>query len=625
MIHRLTLSTLIAGICVVVAAPPASAQAELQRPAMVLAHASASPHANIHGVVLDDGGRPLGGAVVSAFGSTTAFAVSDPAGRFAFRNVPYGPYLVRAHLQGYIPPRARLVQVNRTTLTVSAIALTRRATEDDAVPVLTAGVAADDAVQTAPAEADVHDHSEVAWRLRHLKRGVLKDTAIDLLGVTRPDDSFMDHSLAGLGRAFESTARLTSLFADVPWNGHVDLLTTTSFDSPQELLSPQAWPQRGVAFVALEAPTAGGHWTMNGAVTQGDLSSWTVAASFRRAPAEHRYEAGISYGAQWALSRTTTAPALTEGSRNVGAAYAYDEWAIVPKLSVNYGAKYARYDYLAEPGLFSPRAGLTVMPFEADTLKFRAAVSRRLTAPGAEEFMPPTTGVWIPPERTFSSLSPRHGLTPQQLDHVELAAERAWIGNVVVGVRAFRQRIDDQLMTQFGAGAAGNRGLSHYYVASAGDLQASGWGVNVSHLLAERVKASVDYTQVRSTRQGPSPDADALALVAISTPGAAGDHFHDLTTSVASTLPVTDTRVFLVYKLNSRFADAGPHGAQPAARFDLRLTQALPFLSAGGAEWEVLVAVRSLFREELLDTSVYDELLVIRPPKRVIGGVTVRF
>jgi hypothetical protein len=39
----------------------------------------------------------------------------------------------------------------------------------------------------------------------------------------------------------------------------------------------------------------------------------------------------------------------------------------------------------------------------------------------------------------------------------------------------------------------------------------------------------------------------------------------------------------------------------------------------------MLVAVRSLFRDELLDASVYDELLVMRSPKRVVGGVTVRF
>jgi hypothetical protein len=43
------------------------------------------------------------------------------------------------------------------------------------------------------------------------------------------------------------------------------------------------------------------------------------------------------------------------------------------------------------------------------------------------------------------------------------------------------------------------------------------------------------------------------------------------------------------------------------------------------ADWEMLVAVSNRFRDELVDASVYDELLVVQPPKRVLGGVTVRF
>jgi len=39
----------------------------------------------------------------------------------------------------------------------------------------------------------------------------------------------------------------------------------------------------------------------------------------------------------------------------------------------------------------------------------------------------------------------------------------------------------------------------------------------------------------------------------------------------------------------------------------------------------ILVAVSNLFKEALYENSVYDELMVVRPPKRVLGGVTVRF
>src|SRR5258708_34479213 len=58
--------------------------------------------ADLHGIVLDGRGQPLAGAVISALGSTSAFAVSDKSGRFTLRDLQSGPYLVRAHLQGYV-------------------------------------------------------------------------------------------------------------------------------------------------------------------------------------------------------------------------------------------------------------------------------------------------------------------------------------------------------------------------------------------------------------------------------------------------------------------------------------------------------------------------------------------
>jgi hypothetical protein len=116
-----------------------------------------------------------------------------------------------------------------------------------------------------------------------------------------------------------------------------------------------------------------------------------------------------------------------------------------------------------------------------------------------------------------------------------------------------------------------------------------------------------------------------LALVAIAMRRDAGQRIHDVTTSIESTLPVTETRLFAIYKINSALADADAGAPGAGARFDVQVNQSLPFLNFSGGQWEMLVAVRSLFRDDLLDASVYDELLVMRSPKRVVGGVTVRF
>jgi hypothetical protein len=56
----------------------------------------------------------------------------------------------------------------------------------------------------------------------------------------------------------------------------------------------------------------------------------------------------------------------------------------------------------------------------------------------------------------------------------------------------------------------------------------------------------------------------------------------------------------------------------------VQINQALPF-DLAGTRWEVLVGVRNLFRDPNDPASVYDELLVVKPPKRVVGGFLVRF
>src|SRR6188474_2979165 len=55
----------------------------------------------IEGKVTDERGKPLDGAVISALGGTTAFAVSDASGQYTLKQLPPGPYLVRVHLAGF--------------------------------------------------------------------------------------------------------------------------------------------------------------------------------------------------------------------------------------------------------------------------------------------------------------------------------------------------------------------------------------------------------------------------------------------------------------------------------------------------------------------------------------------
>ena len=132
------------------------------------------PQTELRGTVVDEEGQSLGGVVVSALGGTTAFAVSDRNGRFTLRDLSAGPYLVRAHLQGYVPARAKIIQVTTTARDIS-IALTRVQGLSGQPQILQAGIGGVDGEESSSADDDSVDHGEIAWRLRHLRRSVLKD------------------------------------------------------------------------------------------------------------------------------------------------------------------------------------------------------------------------------------------------------------------------------------------------------------------------------------------------------------------------------------------------------------------------------------------------------------------
>jgi hypothetical protein len=626
-----------AGLCLAIPAQPASAQLTARPQPQLVSRRTVTSAVELSGVVADQNGHPLAGAVVSAIGSDSAFAVSDRDGRFTFRTLPQGPYVVRAHLQGYLPARARLIQVGTSAHSAFTITLVKRSESVDAPTVLAAGVGVVDEPQAAgPEPADTHEHDELAWRLRHLKRSVLKDDGHGLpgLGGASGDDRSEDGpgaaSGAGLRRAVGGSARVaSSLLADLPLAGQFNFLTTTSFERPQDLFSSDAALPRGVAFLSLAAPMANGEWQVRGALTQGDLSSWIVAGSYAhelRAP--HAYQAGFSYGMQrYAGGNAAALASMRDGSRTVGALYAYDQWTVTPAVRLDYGAKYANYGYLRDrdQGLWSPRAGIEIRPSQRDSLLLRASASYRESAPGAEEFIPPALGVWLPPERTFSPVS-RHGtFSAQKVEHVEVSAERQLPGELVVGVRAFRERGDDQIVTLFGLSVLDDASIGHYRVGSAGDFDARGWGVNVSRQVGEGTRATIDYSLVDADWTRPSPDARVLAFVA-SQVLRTSDRVHDLTASVESVLAPTSTRVFVLYKLNTAVASPGFEQANAGgARFDVQVNQALPFLGFTNARWEALVAVKNVFHDDFANSSVYDELLVIRPPTRVLGGVTVKF
>lgn len=593
---------------------------------------------SIQGVVIDEKGAPLPGAMVSALGAAMLMATTDSRGRFLIQPLPSGEYQLRVHLAGFVSSRRDGVRVTTATADVNKIQLRRADEPPHARSILAAGVTAPPAETTSPENGD--NHTDVAWWLRHLKRSVLKqdgsvvsiaDAAGDG-GLAPPGD---DEPLAGgasrFGRAFDSAANMAaSFFTATPFSGEVNFLTTSAFGPGQFAFSD--FVPRGVAYMSIGAPAASGRWDVRASMSQSDVSAWILAGSFTsRVASTHAYEFGVSYSTQQyqhPAPRALMLPgnaSLNDDSRNVGELYGTDRWTINPTLAVEYGARLARYDYLARHSLLSPRLGLTLSP--ASNTHITASVAQRMVAPGAEEFLAQTTvGPWLPPERTFAPLA-GEDLRVERARFFDIGIHHEFGGDVIVGMRRYEQRVDNQLVTLFGLPVDGGPETpGHYFVASAGGVQADGWGFSIGSAPARRVRGSVDYsiTHAAWLSRGDMAAIAAWAPMAIRPQR---EDIHDVTTSLETELPQTATRVFVLYKLNSAFA-RGDDPTRPSFdyRFDVQVNQALPFMPfSDAARWEVLVGVRNMFRDPTDMTSIYDELLVVHPPKRVVGGVLVRF
>jgi hypothetical protein len=358
-------------------------------------------------------------------------------------------------------------------------------------------------------------------------------------------------------------------------------------------------------------------------MSEGDLASWVVAGSFvSKLQGAHAYRVGLSYSTQeYQGGNPAALAAVSNGSRNVGQVYAYDRWRISPAVVLDFGGSYSRFDYLDRRGLLSPRAGLTFEPVKGT--RVMTGIAQRMVAPGAEEFLYPGIGPWLPPERTFAPLT--GALRPERLRYVDVGLEQSLGSEYVVGVRRFRHSVDDQLATLFGMSLADEpQSLGHYYVENTGSFNADGWVLRFASPAATRVQAAVDYTvaQARWTTRNATPLLAGYAPAAVRPER---EDIHDITTSVQTQIPETATRVFVIYRVSNGFTRY-THPDRPGldARFEVQVNQALPF-DLAGTQWEVLVGLRNLFRDPTEPGSVYDELLVVRPPKRVVGGFLVRF
>ena len=576
----------------------------------------------VQGTVRDERGQVVDGVRISAVGTTTAVAWTDRTGHFAL-TLPSGEYVVRAQRDGYASSYGDLVMVRSSTAIDKTITVTRQV---GARPVMVAGVANGPVIPPSAIEPDPdHPHDETAWQLRHLKRPVLRDIGGVTAAAARAQN-FKPTTKNFLDWAFTNSARLATSFFNQSLTGQVNFVTTSAVDS--QLGWSQSAP-RSVAYLSLSAPVGSlGDWRVRGSMAATDLSSWVVLGEFTaRQTRTHAFSLGMGYSTQTYADPAQVAFAADAATtRAVGGLYGDDRWRIADGLELDYGLRWDRYSYIARsPNLLSPHGGVRLRLNRQLTLV--GNVAQQMVAPGSTEFLPPTVaGPWLPPERTFASLSASGQFRAERVRHFDAGIEQALGANGALQLRRFRQEIDDQTATIFGLETDGTPWTAgHYYVASIGSATVDGWSLRAAGTVSSRLSGSVEYTIGRS-QWLPGGSARRVDLVAPSAVRRGVEHVQDLTTSVDVAIPESDTRVSLMYRVESAFSrstgQALPGGA---ARFNMQINQALPFQPLRGSRLEVLVAVSNLFRDLRQPGSLFDELLTVSPPTRLLGGVQLRF
>src|SRR4051812_26608269 len=456
----------------------------------------------IQGVVVDDRGGPLAGAMVSALGLTSAMATTDTRGRFVIQPLPSGQYVLRVNHTGYVATRREGIRVGATAADVDRIQMRKAEEALAARPILAAGIAALPTGDNAGAE-DGDNHSETAWRLRHLKRSIMKqDGSVVSIAEAAADQDVPDAEPSTIfGRAFDNAASVAAnFFTATPFSGEVNLLTTSSSAAGPLLFSDFA--PRGVAYMSIGAPAANGRWDVRASMSQSDVSAWIVAGNFHtRIAAAHDSAFGVSYSTQQYQNLRARAFGLgraADDSRNVGEIFGGDRWTVSPSLALEYSARYAHYDYLRNRSLLSPRSGVTLTPLDGRT-HVTAHVAQRMLAPGAEEFLAPSmVGPWLPPERTFAALDGQ-ALRVERARFFDVGINHEFKDAYILGGRRFQEGADNQLVTLFGVPVDGGpQSPGHYFVGSAGNVDAYGWAFSVSTTPTQPVRGSIEYSVARA-------------------------------------------------------------------------------------------------------------------------------
>jgi hypothetical protein len=546
---------------------------------------AAADDGGLVGWVESSRGVPISGALVSIFGKGirggNLVTLSDSQGQFVLPSLPPGSYTLRAIGTGHEPSAAQHVTVLPNRDSLYTLSLT---------PV------GEKPLPVTQESAEAKSLREWAWLMRHKQRSVL-ETETAKAAATAPEEGPPAPTL----NTPTAASRLQTLPAVGPVDGTVELVATSDAGalSPATLAAPG-----GVGALRLSGRLADGvTWSLGGLVAENEGRAWRMAAEFVLQPGgSHEIKAGAGYGA--GDTNTLVADGPAQPGRTVGALFAQDTWRVSDRLTATAGGRYTYIGFL--PDAHHGDAIVAIELTGTPGTVLHGSISARSLVPGGDLLTLST--VAASPAITWARFD--EGLRPSRTARGDLGVEHRG-GSGHVGAYVFQETTRDVLLTTFAG--------STPFVRNAGGASARGFGMSVGGHIGTVVDGSVTYSFGRAQHVG--------AFVPGS--GTSAADFHDLVAHLSAMIDCTDTRLTALWRVNTmadgRTNAPGAGAPKTATRFDVQLTQGLPFLEPlTRADWEILVGVRNMFYEAS-QGGLLDELAVQDPPTRVVGGVAVRF
>jgi TonB dependent receptor/Carboxypeptidase regulatory-like domain len=564
--------------------------------------AAEKPGGGVLGWVENTQGMPVAGAVISLFGKGirggSLVTLSDTTGQFFLPSLPAGSYTLRALGRGHEPAPAQTITVLPQTDSVFTVSLT---------PFGESGEGASEPSFSDRTETDrtAAAREELKWLLRHKRRSVLE---------YQDDEAIADVSAEAPVAARDQGDRVAVYAPSLA--GTFEVVATPAVIGHDGVLTVADGVPTSLGVLRLHGKMADiGEWRLGGLVTESENTAWRMAAEFVLSPGGgHEIQTGGGYGTRYVRPLAGEGLGATLDARSVGSLFAHDTWRVSEGWTAGFGARYSYVGFLHDANSVDGYASLE-RALGRDG-RMRGSVSIRTLAPGGDLLTLSTLG--SAPVLGLTRID--DALRAERTMRYELGVDRS-AGGTTVGAFVFREDVADQLVNIHGMAA--NDALR---IVNGGGLEVQGVGMSLERRFGNSVNGSLTYCYGRTSRHGEGRTTSLLREV----PGFSADFseagFHDLVARLETFIDLTDTRLTAYYRVNTLDPKGDPTSRSVTnARFDIRLTQGLPFMQPlTRADWELLVAVRNLFYDEL-EGGMLDEVAVLHPPKRVMGGFAVKF